>query len=1074
MMDEILTEFGSHAWFWSMSIRSTIALGVTTIVALLFRRKSAALRHRIWVLGLAASILVPIASWAVPSLPLPVLSAKRVGEIQQKPDDTNSTSVPFGATNKLSTDSPNSGFQSKPVLPALDDTAVRLDRDAEPSSEPLISNQFLVKLWLAGLVLGVGTFVLIYTRQAWRVGRLSLLQDPCWQHAVETAAKRLGLRRKVTTVLADRACVPATFGVFRTRLIIPADWQSWPADQRECILLHELAHVYRWDVATQVFARLAVLVQWFNPLAWYAACQLRIERELASDDCVLQTGCPASDYAQHLLLTVKQYHPEALFAGVAMAHTSRLRDRVQAILDPQKDRNAVGRWTFIFATAVMLMGCVVIGAMTPSPAAVPGAGLPSDSVAPVWKKGHTYYYRKTLPTSLAFANDGKSLLSADATGELMSLNLTHEGNSYTWSAKVEGSHPVVAYSLDGKTVYATCDDGVVVLDNTGKAVGRIEKKNSKPIALGVFPVKPLTKEDSWTQVVFGNARGYFVETWVTGRGPGSGGGIETSNVLKDSEPTDAWAAPLAVDPRGRSAIMTGPIDRTGEVAGRAGANVLWAYVCGDYEDGSPGNRIMKGHATTVVSAAWSKEGSTAVTGDANGRVIEWNPTRLADDGKIGDIKEVRRHEFGGRVAALAISNNGKRMAAYVLGKQGRVYVWNAGESADNLLPIYTEPSDLTSKNAFASIAISADGQQLAACAGDRDWLQQPGELTGKVRLWNFAASPSQQPSPKLAYVNPHGNGRGPDFTIPNNNVIYATEAKKGNSIYLYGMEDGTILSASSFGDDVSICRLARSPERDWIVVGLARRDSDSTLFNARVQHANMHPPRKTIPDCKQLVGLGHGGNELAVVRDEKIEMWNTVTGELVARAPFSTKQIDASVFAPDGNLVIATENSLILWDWQSNKYDRIDIGRKTASLAISPDGRFLAEGPENGHVQVRDLVTRKVVRSFNMMQRLSVPHLAFTQSGRVLIACDNTDSANPGGNNISRPRIFLWDIADGSLAHQVSVPGVPQSFDISPNELYLVARVTGTAGSKLMGWRLDGQKIEPRRGNELPATASSP
>ena len=123
--------------------------------------------------------------------------------------------------------------------------------------------------------------------------------------------------------------------------------------------------------------------------------------------------------------------------------------------------------------------------------------------------------------------------------------------------------------------------------------------------------------------------------------------------------------PLAVDPNGSSAIMTGPIDATGQAGGVKGKNVLWAYVCGNYEKGSPGNRVMVGHSANVVSAAWAKEGGTAVTGDAAGRLIVWDAKTM---------KETRRLELGGRVAALAISDDGTRTAAYVLGKQGEVYV----------------------------------------------------------------------------------------------------------------------------------------------------------------------------------------------------------------------------------------------------------------------------------------------------------------------------------------------------------------------------------------------------------------
>jgi WD40 repeat protein len=100
--------------------------------------------------------------------------------------------------------------------------------------------------------------------------------------------------------------------------------------------------------------------------------------------------------------------------------------------------------------------------------------------------------------------------------------------------------------------------------------------------------------------------------------------------------------------------MTGPIDATGAVGGVKGKNVLWAYVCGDYGEGSPGNRVMAGHSADVVSAAWAKEGGTAVTGDAAGRVIVWDAKTM---------KEAGRLELGGRIASLAVSDDGTRTAA---------------------------------------------------------------------------------------------------------------------------------------------------------------------------------------------------------------------------------------------------------------------------------------------------------------------------------------------------------------------------------------------------------------------------
>ncbi len=309
----------------------------------------------------------------------------------------------------------------------------------------------------------------------------------------------------------------------------------------------------------------------------------------------------------------------------------------------------------------------------------------AENASRVWNENFTVEYPGTLPVSVAFSADGKTLLTGDTAGEIMALILAGDEPLWRWKSNVEGSHAMIAFSADQKKVYATTEHGVRILDSAwGKEESHIQVNDSNPTAIGVFPNKKIGENFTSSQIVFGNPRGYFVKTWADGKLADTIGTIETSTVAKRAKPADEAAVPLAVDPNGRSAIMTGPIDATDEAVGVKGKTVLWAYVCGDYESGSPGNRVMVGHTATVVSAAWAKRKVARPCGDAAGRVIVWDATTM---------KEASRIELGGRVAALAISDDGARTAAYVLGKQGEVFVWETGKPIDAMKPIHTELAD---------------------------------------------------------------------------------------------------------------------------------------------------------------------------------------------------------------------------------------------------------------------------------------------------------------------------------------------------------------------------------------------
>src|SRR4029077_16412802 len=110
-------------------------------------------------------------------------------------------------------------------------------------------------------------------------------------------------------------------------------------------IVHELAHVRRLDFLTQLLARIACAVYWFNPLAWLASARGRIEQELACDDLALGRGFKPADYAEHLLTVLRGTSVRGMASTVApaMAGSLRIERRQRLILSATHSRRPLGR-----------------------------------------------------------------------------------------------------------------------------------------------------------------------------------------------------------------------------------------------------------------------------------------------------------------------------------------------------------------------------------------------------------------------------------------------------------------------------------------------------------------------------------------------------------------------------------------------------------------------------------------------------------------------------------------------------------------------------------------------------------
>ena len=120
-------------------------------------------------------------------------------------------------------------------------------------------------------------------------------------------ASSLGIRRRVSLKLSAALATPAVCGLFSPVILLPKSLASrLDAPQLEAVLLHELAHVRRGDVALNYFQALLQILYFYNPLLWLANAAIRRVREEAVDELVLVAmGEEAPLYPETLLEVAK-------------------------------------------------------------------------------------------------------------------------------------------------------------------------------------------------------------------------------------------------------------------------------------------------------------------------------------------------------------------------------------------------------------------------------------------------------------------------------------------------------------------------------------------------------------------------------------------------------------------------------------------------------------------------------------------------------------------------------------------------------------------------------------------------
>jgi bla regulator protein BlaR1 len=231
-------------------------------------------------------------------------------------------------------------------------------------------------IWIAGAIVYLGLFV-------WRCVCFRRVLDTSAEPGIDVSesairlASKLGLRRSPRLRVVDAPIPPLVWSLgLRPVVVLPSRLlaELTPA-QRDALVAHELAHVRRRDYLVRWLEVFALVLWWWNPLAWFARRMLREAEEECCDSWVVWAlPDERRSYGEAMLATIEFLTDGPKLPALAESTfgTSFYKRRIEMIM--KRNMNCKISW--------MALGMIVLLAMTALPIVAQTSATAESDVQP--------------------------------------------------------------------------------------------------------------------------------------------------------------------------------------------------------------------------------------------------------------------------------------------------------------------------------------------------------------------------------------------------------------------------------------------------------------------------------------------------------------------------------------------------------------------------------------------------------------------------------------------------------------------------------------------------------------------
>ena len=338
------------------------------LVALALRiglRRNATTACVVWSITFLVVALLPALDLA---LARPAISAPAPALVPGGPVATNANVATLGGRAVVATKTASVPFVATPSAPAphraQDAVAAMRASIAERVRESAMrvggAATAFARVWgiavFGAWALVACTLLLRLARGYAAVARMKREATPLDDPLVLARLRDAGHRRRATVARSLLVDVPCAVGFSRPMILVPARLAAaLDGDDLARVVLHESAHLQRYDDWLNALEQIVCALQFFQPALHVARRGIEFEREVACDDRVLEDAGEPLRYAECLARIVSRrvHGPRVVVAPGFVVRRAQVVGRVRRIVDRSRDASPQLRFAAVTLTAAV-------------------------------------------------------------------------------------------------------------------------------------------------------------------------------------------------------------------------------------------------------------------------------------------------------------------------------------------------------------------------------------------------------------------------------------------------------------------------------------------------------------------------------------------------------------------------------------------------------------------------------------------------------------------------------------------------------------------------------------------------